>query len=281
MLSRSVSHVAGPSRSTSRSGENVNAVLTAIARLAAEEKLGVVATVVAGDGIGAKAVIDGSGVVLAGELPGQVLDDVTADALELMGNEQSRTLEYGDRSVFIETVAPQPLMLIFGAGHIAQPLSVMAQELGFRVIVADARATWATAERFPDVDEVVVGWPDALLDRLELDGRTYVVLLSHDRRFEDPVLPAIRNAPVRYFGALGSRRTSRERAERLTEAGWSEEEIGRIHAPIGIDIGADQPSEVAVSILAEIIRVRYGAGTGMSLRGQEGRIHAQRHSGVT
>ena len=94
--------------------------------------------------------------------------------------------------------------------------------------------------------------------------------------FEDPVLPAVRHAPVRYIGALSSRRTSADRAKRLRAAGWTDDEIARIHAPIGIDIGAEQPSEVAVSILAEIIRVRYGAGTGMSLRGVEGRIHPQR-----
>jgi xanthine dehydrogenase accessory factor len=102
------------------------------------------------------------------------------------------------------------------------------------------------------------------------------VLLSHDARFEDPVFPAVRDKPIRYIGAMGSRRTSRDRAERLAAEGWSEEEIGRIHAPIGIDIGAEQPAEVALSILAEIVRARYGVGTGMSLRGQEGRIHAQR-----
>lgn len=251
-------------------------VIAAIAALTEDEKLGAVATITDGPDRGAKAVLDASGALIAGSLPDDMAADVAADAVELMRNEQSRTLTYGERSVFIETVAPQPLMLIFGAGHIAQPLSQMAQILGFRVIVADARATWATEERFPDVDRLVVGWPQAVLEDIELDGRTYVVMLSHDRRFEDPVLAAIRHAPIRYFGALGSRRTSRERAERLRQDGWSEEEINRLHAPIGIDIGAETPAEIAVSILSEITRVRYGAGTGMSLRGTEGRIHPQR-----
>lgn len=254
----------------------MNAVLDAVRHLAAEERLGAVATVVAGATMGAKAVIDAELGFVAGELPGSIAADVLADAHRLMANEQNRTLDYGQASVFIETVAPQPLLMIFGAGHIAQSLAAIAPELGFRIVVADARKAWATEERFPHVDRLIVGWPDRVFDEIALDGRTYVVLLSHDARFEDPVLPAVRKAPVRYIGALGSRRTSRTRADRLRDAGWSEDEIARIHAPIGIDIGAEQPSEVAVAILAEMVRVRYGAGSGLSLRGVETRIHPQR-----
>jgi len=254
----------------------MEALLEAISSLIANEDLGAVASVVDGPDIGAKVVLDDSGRPLAGSLPDGVMDGVAADAVELMRNEQSRTLTYADRAVFVETIAPQPLMLIFGAGHIAQPLSEIAPVLGFKVVVADARATWATEERFPRVDELVVGWPDVVLERYALDSRTYVVMLSHDRRFEDPVLGAVRSAPVRYIGALGSRRTSRERVERLLAEGWSDDEVGRIHGPIGMDIGAETPAEIAVSIVGEITRVRYGAGTGLSLVGQEGRIHPQR-----
>jgi len=240
------------------------------------ERLGAAVTVVAGPDLGTKAVVDADEGVVAGEIPSDVADDVMADAAQLMEHEQNRTLSYDDREIYIETIAPQPLLLIFGAGHVAQPLSRMAQELGFRVVVSDARKTWATEERFPDVDQLIPEWPDKAFEQVEPDRRTYVVLLSHDARFEDPVFPAVRDKPIRYIGAMGSRRTSRERAERLAAEGWSEEEIERIHAPIGIDIGAEQPSEVALSILAEIIQARYGVGTGMSLRGQEGRIHSQR-----
>lgn len=268
--------MAARSKSSSRIGELLANVIAAINALAAEEKLGAVAMITEGADLGSKAVLASSGALIAGSLPDEIAADVASDAVALMANEQSRTLTYGDRALFIETVAPQPLMLIFGAGHIAQPLSVMAQVLGFRVIVADARATWATEERFPGVDRLVVSWPEAVLDEVEIDQRTYVVMLSHDRRFEDPVLAAVRSAPARYVGALGSRRTSRERAERLVAEGWTQDEIDRIHAPIGIDIGAETPAEIAVSILSEITRVRYGAGTGMSLVGQEGRIHPQR-----
>ncbi len=251
-------------------------VVAAIRDLTKRERLGAVVTVVEGPDAGAKAVIDAEDGTVAGSLPNAIEDDVVADAASLMEHEQSRTLAYGEREVFIETVAPQPLMLIFGAGHIAQPLSKIARELGFRVIVADARETWATEERFPDVDRLIVGWPDVVFEQVPLDHRTYVVLLNHDARFEDPVFPAVRHAPVRYIGALGSRRTHRARVERLCDEGWTDDEIERIHGPIGIDIGAEQPSEVAISILAEVIRVRYGHGTGTSLRGREGRIHLQR-----
>ena len=251
-------------------------VVRAIADLVAAERLGASVTIVSGPGLGTKAVIDAAAGVVAGEIPADIGDDVVADAGSLMDREQSRTLTYGDREVYIETIAPPPVLLIFGAGHVAQPLSIMGRHLGFRVIVADARPAWATAERFPDVDELIVGWPDVVFEKFELDRRTYVALLNHDARFEKPVFPAVRAAPVRYIGAMGSRRTHRDRASRLARGGWSDEEIARIHGPIGLDIGAETPEEMAVSILAEIIQVRYGHGTGLSLRGTDGRIHTQR-----
>jgi xanthine dehydrogenase accessory factor len=254
----------------------VSEVLDAIRTLVDGERLGAVATVVAGPDLGAKAIIDAAEGIIAGVLPAEVTADVLADAAELMAKEHSRTLGYGDREVFIETLAPPPVLLVFGAGHVSQPLAVMGRMLGFRVIVADARGAWATPERFPEVDELIVGWPDAVFDRLELDARTYVVITSHDARFENPVFPAVRDAPIRYLGAMGSRRTHRARVERLRAAGWSEEQIGRIHGPIGLDLGAETPEEMAVAILGELIQVRYGHGSGESLRGTTGRIHAQR-----
>ena len=251
-------------------------VVRAVGDLIAAEQLGAVITVVDGPDVGLKGVVDADRGVVAGAIPRDIEDDVVADARALMNHEQNRTLIYTDREVYIETLAPPPVLLIFGAGHVAQPLSVMAGLLGFRVIVADARKAWATHERFPDVDELIVGWPDAVFEKVGLDRRTYVVLLSHDARFENPVFPEVRGAPVRYIGAMGSRRTHRERAVRLQGDGWSDEEIGRIHGPVGLDIGAETPEEMAVAILAEIIQVRYGHGTGLSLRGTAGRIHVQR-----
>lgn len=254
----------------------VSDTLQAIRDLTASERLGAVATIVAGPDLGAKAVIgDGEG-LLAGSLPDEIIGDVLADAAELMARERSMTLGYGDREVFIETMAPPPVLLIFGAGHVSQPLAAIGRILGFRVIVADARATWATRQRFPDVDELIVGWPDVVLERVDLDARTFVVITSHDPRFEDPVFPAVRDAPIRYLGAMGSRRTHQARVERLRAAGWSEAQTARIHGPIGLDIGATTPEEMAVSIAGEIIHARYGHGSGMSLRGTTSRIHAPR-----
>ena len=250
--------------------------IEAVKQLIAAERLGAVITVVEGAGTGSKAVVDYEHGVMAGTLPTAIEDVVFPDALKLMDHEQSRTLTYGELSVFIETIAPQPLMMIFGAGHNAQPLTTMAKQLGFKVVVGDARPMWATEDRFPDADDVIVGWPDAVFERIPLDRRTYVVLLSHDARFEDPVFGEVHGKPIRYLGAIGSRRTHRARLERLTGAGWTQEELDAIYGPIGLDIGAETPAEMAVSILAEVIQARYGAGSGLSLRGESGRVHKQR-----
>lgn len=251
-------------------------VVEEIERLVDEEGLGAVATVVEGREMGAKAVIDYDKGYVAGGLPDEIANDVLADAKALMEHEQNRTLAYGETEVFIETVAPAPHLVVFGAVHVAQPLSTMARLLGFHVTVSDAREAFTTRERFPDADRVLVGWPDDLKDEIQLDRRTYVVLLSHDARFEDPVLPWVLGSPVKYVGAMGSRKTSAKRVEKLTALGYSDDEISRIHGPVGLDIGAEQPGETAISILAEMIQVRYGSGTGESLVGTARRIHGQR-----
>jgi xanthine dehydrogenase accessory factor len=254
----------------------VSEVIEAVGRMVDDERLGASVACVAGPAAGARAVIESAVGYIAGSIPDEVRDDVLADAAALMANEQSRTLDYGEHRVFIETIAPPPILVVFGAGHASQPLSVFARAMGFRVFVVDARSAWATEERFPDVDGLIVGWPDVFFADHELDGRTYVALMNHDARFEDPVFPRVKGAPIRYLGAMGSRRTHRARVERLRAAGWSDDEISFIHSPIGLDIGAETPEEMAVAILSEITQVRYGHGSGLSLRGTDGRIHRQR-----
>jgi len=254
----------------------VSEVLEAIQRILDAEEFGAVATAVEGPATGSKTVIDASGRSVAGSLPEQIAEDVAEDARTLMSNEQHRTLDYGEHSVFIETLAPPPDLLVFGAVHIGQALCSFGSQMGYRVTVIDSRPAFATAERFPEAHRVLVGWPKDLMDQLHFDRRTWVVVLSHDPRHETPPLAAALKSDTRYVGAMGSRRTHGLRVERLEKMGFGEKQIARIHSPIGLDIGAETPQEVAVSILAEMTLVRYGAGTGLSLRGTEGRVHKRR-----
>ncbi|HJS72002.1 MAG TPA: XdhC family protein [Acidimicrobiia bacterium] len=248
----------------------------AIQDLLDSEVFGSVITIVNGPAIGQKAVIDGSGEVVAGELPLEVAEDLLADAKTLMEHEQHRALDYGEHSAFIEILAPPPDLLIFGAVHIAQALASFGTQMGYRVTVVDSRAPFVTEERFPTAHRLLTGWPRDLMDQLTFDRRSWVVVLSHDPRHETPPLEAALKSDVRYIGAMGSRRTHGLRVERLEGLGFDDEDISRIHSPIGLDIGAETPQEVAVSILAEMTMIRYGAGSGISLRGVEGRVHKQR-----
>jgi len=177
-----------------------------------------------------------------------------------------------DESTFVEHYAPAPVMMVFGAVDTAQALCRMARTVGFHTIVSDARGKFATRERLPDADEIVVGWPAMAYDLHAPDEATYVVVLTHDARFDEPALgPALRSQTP-YIGALGSRRTSADRNRRLLEAGAAAEEIRRIHAPCGLDIGGSTPEEVAISVLAEIIAVRNGRA-GVPLRDTQDPIH--------
>lgn len=250
--------------------------LTAIHQILDSEEFGSVVTFVDGPRLGTKTVLDAMGEVVSGELPGEVGADIQEDALALMAHEQHRALTYGDHQVFIETLAPPPDLLVFGAVHIGQALCSFGSQMGYRVTVVDSRPAFATGERFPEAHRVIKGWPREIMDQLDFDRRTWVVVLSHDPRHETPPLEAALKADTRYIGAMGSRRTHDLRVERLRELGFGDDEIGRIHSPIGLDIGAETPQEVAVSILAEMTLVRYGAGTGFSLKGVEGRVHKQR-----
>lgn len=250
--------------------------LQAIQSILDAEEFGSVVTITDGPAIGSKAVLDSSGDIVAGQIPDEVSDDVIADARELMEHEQHRSLQYGDHTAFIETLAPPPDLLIFGAVHIGQALCSFGSQMGYRVTVVDSRSAFATEERFPDAHRVHVGWPRDLMDQLTFDRRTWVVVLSHDPRHETPPLEAALKGDTRYIGAMGSRRTHAMRVERLSELGFSDEQIATIHSPVGLDIGSETPQEVAVSILAEMTLVRYGAGTGLSLRGVDGRVHKQR-----
>jgi xanthine dehydrogenase accessory factor len=179
-----------------------------------------------------------------------------------------------DEQTFVEHYAPAPVMMIFGAVDTAQALCRIARQVGFHTIVSDARGKFATRTRLPDADEVIVGWPAMAYDQHAPDDATYVVVLTHDARFDEPALgPALRSSAP-YIGALGSRRAQDARRRRLLNAGYTEDEIARIRGPLGLDIGAVTPAETAVSILAEILAVRTGREGG-ALSQKAGRIHPE------
>ena len=234
-----------------------------IRRKVAGEESFVVATITAGpDGVGSKTIIGPSG-EMEEVLGSPSLERVAGSAaLELLPLNRSESRELtadgAAYTVFFDVHVPPPRLIIVGAVQTAQSLTRMAKELGYRVIVTDARATFATEERFPEADEVVKGWPQDVLPRFKMDGSTYLVLLSHDPKFDEPTLHFALPHPVRYIGAIGSRRTQEQRRERLAEQGFTPEMIAKIHGPVGLDLGGKAAEEVALAILAEMTAVRYG-----------------------
>ncbi len=217
-----------------------------------------VATIVRGEPMGAKILLIDDQV--DGSFGDAALDArVVEETRRLLGEGLSTTLTlsspHGEVDVFFESFPPPPTLMVFGAVHVAQPLTTMAKLLGFRVIVVDVRAKLATAERFPDADEIVLEWPDAALEGRAIDRNTAIAILSHDPKFDEPALLGSLATPARYIGAVGSRKTNVDRRQRLKDAGVDDESIARIRGPIGLNIGASTPEEMAISILAEVIAV--------------------------
>jgi len=176
-------------------------------------------------------------------------------ARELLSRGETGVVTVDGDDVFVSSFAPRPRMYVFGAIDFASALASLGRYLGYRVTVCDARAKFVTPERFPDVDELVVDWPDRFLASAPVDGRTAICVLTHDNKFDVPILKAALESPAGYIGAMGSRRTTERRNERLLEEGVNEEQLQRVHAPIGLKIGSRSPEEVAVAIGAQIIAV--------------------------
>ncbi|GIH68202.1 XdhC family protein [Sphaerimonospora thailandensis] len=239
-----------------------------------------VATIVAGPGtVGARRVVwpdHASGSLGSARLDDAVDDDVRGmlaqglTGVRRYGAEGERRLD--DLQVFVHSFAPSPRMLVFGAIDFAAAVARVGKFLGYHVVVCDARPVFATAKRFPEADEVVVRWPHDYLSSVEVDERTVVCVLTHDPKFDVPLLEVALRTPAAYIGAMGSRRTHDDRLARLREAGLSEAELARLRSPIGLDLGARTPEETAVSIAAELIKLRWG-GSGHSLSETTGRIH--------
>src|SRR2546421_11304585 len=159
--------------------------------------------------------------------------------------------------LFLEPFPRPPELYIFGASHVAIPLTKLATALGFRVTVVDARSKFADAARFPEARRVINAWPDEVLAKLPMDSSTYIVILTHDPKFDDPTITAALQGRPRYIGAIGSRKTHRERVARLTAAGIEPKQLERVHAPIGLDLGSQTAEETALAILSEMVAVRH------------------------
>ncbi len=239
------------------------------------------ATVVEGESAGAKLLVDDGGRL--GDLGTPGLNhavEMEARALLALGETALRAFGRDgepigvDVRVFIQAFAPKPDMYVFGAVDFSRAMARIGKYLGYRVTVVDARPVFATRTRVPDADEVVVAWPDEYLKKARVGPRTAIVVLTHDTKFDVPVLKLALSTEAGFIGAMGSRRTHAERVAALREAGTSDADLRRISAPIGLDIGARTPEETAISIAAEIVAVRSGR-LGGRLRDGNAPVHPQ------
>jgi len=256
-----------------------------VAAAVRDEEPVAVATIIAGPGrIGARRIIwpedraaGSTGTLGSGDRLDQAVDD---DARGMLAQGLTGTRRYGpdgerrrdELSVFVQSFAPPPRMLVFGAIDFAAAVARAGKFLGYRVTVCDARPVFSTRARFPDADEVVTDWPHRYLAGQTVDPRTVICVLTHDPKFDVPLLEVALRTPAGYIGAMGSRRTHDDRLARLREVGLSEEELARLRSPIGLDLGARTPEETAVAIAAELIQLRWG-GSGQPLTATTGRIH--------
>ena len=192
---------------------------------------------------------------------------------ELMWAERSERREVGDVSLFVDVTAPPPRLIMFGAVDFAGALARMARAAGWRPYVIDPRGRFATRARFPDAEEIVVAWPEEAFAQIGgIDRATYIAVLTHDPKLDDAALELAVRSEAAYIGAMGSRRAQEKRRERLVEKGLTDEELGRIAAPIGLDLGGLTAEETALSIMAEVVAVRNGRSGGR-LSASSGRIH--------
>ena len=242
-----------------------------IARLVQLQRDGgraVVLTIVEGEGLGSKLLI-----VEGGETHGDGPPELAAHAEELIRGARNRTVELEGRTVFAEVYGPPPCLFVYGAVDTAEALAAGARLLGWRTIVADARSKFATRERMPSVDELIVAWPEEAFAQVAPDHATAIVILTHDDKFDLPALELALATDAFYVGLIGGRRNQERKRERLRESGVAEDAIQRISGPCGLDVGADSVPETALSILAEALAARNGLAGG-PLSSSTQRIHA-------
>ena len=243
------------------------------ARIAATDGRAALVTVISGAELGAKLLVraDGSS---EGTLGSDELDRAGLSAAEeLLWAERSETRECGENLLFVDVVAPAPRLVVFGAVDYSAALCRLARAAGWRSYVCDPRSQFATPERFPDADEVIVAWPEEAFARIGgIDRATYIAVLTHDPKLDDAALSIALQSEAAYVGAMGSRRAQAQRRERLLAAGLDEALLERVAAPIGLDLGAVSPEETALSIMSEVVAVRNGRDGGR-LSQSAGRIH--------
>ncbi|KUL44528.1 XdhC family protein [Streptomyces regalis] len=274
-----------------RAGDPARPVLAAALRAAAGGEAAAVARIVSGpDELMGRALLvrpDGSWVGGFGAHP-ELDRTVAAEAGALLDAGRTGTLEIGEQgsrcgaplTVLVESSVPPPRMIVFGAIDFASALVRIGKFLNYHVTVCDARPVFATKARFPEADEIVVEWPHQYLERTSVDARTVLCVLTHDAKFDVPLLQLALRLPVAYVGAMGSRRTHLDRNERLREVGVTELELARLRSPIGLDLGARTPEETALSIASEIVANRRG-GSGVSLTGAHTPIHHDAESSTS
>jgi xanthine dehydrogenase accessory factor len=246
--------------------------VTILERLAALQDEGgraVLFTVLEGPAAGRKLLV-----VEGGETIGDGDRGLEEHADEVLRGGRNRLLELDGSRVFAEWYGPPPRLLVYGAVDTAETLCAAARLLGWTTIVADARAKFATKERIPSADELLVAWPEDVLAQVAPDHQTAIVVLTHDDKFDEPALLGALRTDAFYIGALGSRRNQERRRERLLAAGVDEQELERISGPCGLDVGAETQEETALSILAEVVALRAGRSGGR-LRESPRRIHAE------
>jgi xanthine dehydrogenase accessory factor len=202
-------------------------------------------------------IVDADG-TLHGSLGDASLDALLVEsATDALLRGTSRTIELGGRQLFIEAFPARPRLVVVGAVEIARPLVVIAHELGYETLVVDGRASFATRERFPDADRLVIGWPDEIAEEIGLGPDDAVAILTHDPKFDEPAIAEAIRRGCRYVGAIGSRRTQADRRAHLLESGVAPADLARLHGPVGLDLGGRAPAEIALSIMAEVVATRY------------------------
>ena len=243
-------------------------MIARLLQLQREGGRGVVLTVLDGDRAGSKLLV-----LEGGETAGDGPPELAQHAEELIRGARNRTLELEGRTVFAEVYGPPPRLFVYGAVDTAEALAAAAKLLGWRTVVADARAKFATRERMASADELIVAWPEEAFAQVAPDHATAIVILTHDDKFDLPALELALASDAFYVGLIGGRRNQERKRERLREAGVTEEAIGRIAGPCGLDVGADSVPETALSMLAEALAARNGRSGG-PLRDRRERIHA-------